>query len=267
VSNVGPVLDRKQILDGLRPSIIDYLGETEAAAGVSVIFHGVPAVLPARALAHYDTDAKQARIEVRPDWCDYDIAHEVCHLNTWLIQGFGTLKPRPGASQRAIGARLWIENCVSDHVVTRQLLDVRLGLRFCGEVIDAAFFSSCAEWALRMAREEPLDTCEPFDAWVFYLARLVWAALLLERHAEHLRPEQSEAVERFRYWSRNTRPKETEQADKVLKLFRNYDVHTPKGHGAVMSGLVDLHGLGEDVRLRRFERLEDGTFDLVEPPR
>ena len=250
---------RAEMLAKCRPQVRDLLAQTEAELLVPVRYRRLDDHDHVAAATYYDPEAGEARVLLRKDAEDVDLAHELQHLRLDLVDRFTVIAWRqgveknPGVLQQFATIRTYID----DEIVHARL--VRMGFRLDGEVIRPPLFDSIYAGAgQRLAKGKPRsdDGMSHDDLLgggaVRRTAFLVQAELIRQNYAARLSPEHLAALERFVAAFRAHRPEESALADQVLALFREHDVMTAAGHQAISDGWLRLAGLEQAAGSTRY---------------
>jgi len=121
---------------------------------------------------------------------------------------------------------------------------------------------------LAAGRSRPNDGMAHLDKYGYgELCRstfLIQAELVVAHYSASLPPERLKQAQQFITAFRTHRPKEAEKADKILALFRKYDVQTISGHENILKEWSELEGLDRFVGLSAYVH-RDGKFVLPWP--
>ena len=98
------VLDRDAVTRRLRPGIRRLLHEMEEKTGLSVEFQGLGRRFGVIAQYRFDQPDRPI-VQLRGDWGDEDVAHELMHMKLELVEGYSVLA--------------WLKNVVREKVVER----------------------------------------------------------------------------------------------------------------------------------------------------
>jgi hypothetical protein len=85
-------------------------------------------------------------------------------------------------------------------------------------------------------------------------AYLVQAHLIKKQYSESLSYENQKRLERFIESFRSYRHPETEKADRVLKLFEQYDVQSIEGHKEILEKWAEFEELDKFVGPSSYQR-------------
>lgn len=274
----GPVAEhpdpvRAEILAQCRPQVRELLTETEGQLAVPVRYRRLASDDHVAAATFYDPEAGEARIMLRSDAEDVDLAHELEHLRLDLVDGFTVLAWRPGVkSDKGVLKQFGcIRTYIDDEIVHARL--VKMGFKADGEVIRPPLFDSIYAEAGRFLDEgkprEQDGMCHDDDVGggtVRRTAFLVQAELIRKNYASQLSEDHRLKLEKFIQAFRAHRPEETAMADQVLSLFRDHDVNTAAGHQAISDGWVRLAGLESKVGSTRYRIQVQTKYVLPWPP-
>lgn len=263
---------REALLTKARPAVTKLLAETERRLGQPVVFRALPDNSPVAAASIFDTGRGEPLVELRKDWEDVDVAHELMHLRMDLTEGFSVLAwrrkvERTAAVEAAFGR---VQTYINDEVVHRHLAD--LGFKVEGEVIRPPLFDSVYTDAARYleeGRDRANDGLAHLDAQGYgplcRAAFLVQAELLFQNYRSRLSPARLAQTQRFIAAFRQHRPEESARADRVLELFRRHDVQTPAGQRAILVAWATQEGLEKYVGPTRYVRDGQGQWILPFP--
>jgi hypothetical protein len=252
---------REAIIEFARADIRRLITDTEDATGLRVEVRSLPKDTPVVAQYFFDTRTSTPRVELRPDWEDVDVAHELMHMRIELVEGYRVLAWRRGVERtKEIEAAFGRVRCyIDDDVVHARL--ARAGYRVDGEVIKPPLFDSiytnCARF-LEEGRPRARDGMGHLDPVgrgdLCRAAFLVQAELIIERYADELPAARLELARRFVRAFRANRKRETAKADRVLALFKEHDVMTPEGHLEILNGWARLEDLDKFVGASAYRR-------------
>ena len=255
-----------------RPSVSNLLVDTENKTGLKMFFMALKDNDEVGARFIYNPHLNEAQIQLRKDWQDVDVAHELMHTRMDLNDRFAMLAWRRDVPHtpeiEAAFAR--VQTYVKDEVVHANL--VKMGLRLDGEIIHAALFDSVYANATRYL-EEGRDRANDGMAHLDKLGRgtlcrvcfLVQAELLLKNYRTQLPTHRIEQTERFIRTFREHRKKEAAEADAVLELFRKYDVNNADGHREILAAWVRIDGLDKFVGVSSYVKSATGECVLPFP--
>jgi hypothetical protein len=263
---------REALLKGARPAIRELLASVETKAELQVLFSSLPDESPVRAASIYDPARGEARIDLRKDWEDVDVAHELIHLQMDLVDRFKVLawrrnvSPTP-ATDAAVGR---VQTYIKDELVHARLRD--LGLKLDGEILRPPLFDDVyanVATYLEEGRPRPADGMSHLDALGYgtlcRAAFLVQAELILKNYRPTLPKTRVRQTERFVHAFREHRPEETARADIVLELFRKFDVSTHAGQAELLRQWAALEKLDNLVGLSAYQPTVPGKFILPFP--
>ena len=255
-----------------RPSVSNLLVATESDIGVKVVFMALPDDDEVVARFIFDTSCNEPRLQLRKQWEDIDVAHELMHTRMDLIEGFPMLAWRRDVTRtREISAAFGrLQTYVKDEVVHARLL--KMGLKLDGEIIRAPLFDSVYEHCARYL-EEGSNHANDGMAHLDKLGRgtlcrvcfLVQAELLLKNYRTQLPAHRIEQSERFIRAFRDHRKTEAEEADAVLELFRKYDVQMPAGHREILVAWTKIEGLEKFVGPSCYQKKDGNRYILPFP--
>lgn len=250
---------RAEILSQCRPQVRELLTEIEAQLVVPVRYRRLAADDHVAAATFYDPEAGEARIMLRSDAEDVDLAHELEHLRLDLVDGFTVLAWRPGVKtdKGVLTQFACIRTYIDDEIVHARL--VKMGFKADGEVIRPPLFDSIYADAGRFLDEgKPRDQdgmCHDDSVGggtVRRTAFLVQAELIRKNYAGQLSEDHRLKLEKFIQAFRAHRPEEAALADQVLAQFRDNDVGTAAGHQAISDAWIRLAGLEKSVGSTRY---------------
>ena len=263
---------RAQFLQQARPAIRRLLEDTEQRTGLRMTFMPLPKTDAVVARSYFDPVRNEAQILLRAGWEDVDVAHELMHLRTDLLEGFSVLAwrrdvPHTEATVAAFGR---LQTYVNDEVVHRHLVDA--GLKLDGEVLRPPLFddvyANVARY-LEEGRDRANDGMAHLDqlgcGTLCRVAFLVQAELIVTNYQAQLPARRVEQANRFIRAFRKHRPEETAKADTVLALFRQHDVQTPGGQREILRHWARIEGLAKFVGVSQYARSGVGSFSLPFP--
>lgn len=263
---------RQALLARARPAVTNLLADTERRIGQPVVFRALADNSPVAAASIFDTGRGEPVVELRKDWEDVDVAHELMHLRMDLTEGFSVLAwrrdvERGAAVESAFGR---VQTYINDEVVHRHLAD--LGFKVEGEVIRPPLFDSVYQDAARYleaGNDRANDGLAHLDAIGYgplcRAAFLVQAELLRRNYRDQLSARRLAQTERFITAFRQHRPEESARADRVLELFRRHDVQTTAGQRAILVGWAGQESLEKYVGPTRYVREGAGPWVLPFP--
>jgi len=264
-------LDRSEVLERLGDPTKKLLAEVETKTRLQVVFQPLPRSSYDVAQYSFDPFSNTAAVLLRDGWRDVDVAHELKHMQLELVDGYRVLAWRHGVAhtgelEAAFGR---LRTYVDEQVVHARL--ARAGYKVDGEVLSATLFDDVytnVPRYLAEGRSRPNDGMAHLDKHgCGELCRstfLIQAELVVEHYSASLPPERLKQVRQFITAFRAHRAKEAEKADKILSLFRKYDVQTITGHENILKEWNELEGLDRFVGLTAYVR-RDGKFVLPWP--
>lgn len=262
---------RDQCLGQCRPQVRRFYATIEKGIGQPMVFLQLPDNAQNNASCIYDTAKGEARISVRRDVREYEIAHELTHFQIDLVDRFSTLAWRRGAVRDpAIDAAFSrIKTYVDDDIVHRRL--VKMGFRPDVEVLNPLLFDSLYAPAAELLEKgaprerDGLGHLDKFGRGTLCRAAfLVQAEQILAQYGKRLSADHRAKTERFIRAVRAHRPEEAAVADQVLTLFAKHEVNTDAGHQAILEGWIKLEKLDSVLGISRFEP-RDGRLILPWP--
>ena len=264
-------LTRSQVLERLGEPAKKFLAEMETKTELEVVFQPLPRGSYVIAQYRFDPLSNTATVFLGAGWRDVDVAHELTHMQLDFVDGYRVLAwRRDVARSKEVEAAFGrLRTYVDDQVVHARL--ARAGYKVDGEVLSATFFDDiCTNIPryLSEGRSRPNDGMAHLDKDGYgELCRatfLVQAELVVEHYSASLPPERLKQAKQFITAFRTHRTKEAEKADKVLALFRKYDVQTITGHESILKEWNGMEGLDRFVGLSAYVRRE-GKFILPWP--
>jgi hypothetical protein len=264
---------REAVTRRARPAVSRLLTELEGQAGLTVIFGALPTDSAVAACCSYDPFRNEPRIQLRRDWQDVDVAHELMHLRLDLLEGFSVLAwrrdvPHTEAVEAAFGR---VQTYVKDEVVHARL--IRAGLQLEGEVLRPPLFDDLyinAARDLEEGRSRAADGMAHLDKLGYgrlcRAAFLVQAELILQNYRGRLSARRVQQAERFIRAFRNQRAPEAVQADAVLVLFREHDVQAPSGQREILRRWAAMESLDKFVGVSAYRKTPRGNYVLPFPP-
>jgi len=266
-------IGRDAVVRRLRGSVRELLEEVEEKTGLSVEFRRLDRRFGVVAQYRFEQPGRPV-VELRGDWADEDVAHELMHCRLELVEGYSVLAWRKGvARKKAVEMGFGLIRSYTDDMLVFDRLG-RMGLKVDGEVIKRQLFEDvCTKVPRYLRAGRPLK-----DDGMAHLDKiaggrygglrrctfLVQVELVLERYGEKLSRGHRRAAEDFVSTFRKYRKEQAEKADEVLELFRNNNINDVKGHAKILSGWARLEGLDEWVGLSRYVR-RAGGFVLPYP--
>ena len=256
-------LDRDEVVSKLQRDVKSLLLETEDEMGVRVQFESLPRTTEVVAQYLFKSPSK-ARIYLRSDWKDVDVAHELTHMHLELIEGLFVLAWRRGVDQADAIERAYgrIRAYVDDEVVHARL--VKSGYQVDGEVIKPQLFRLYATAASRLKKGRAR-----FDDGMAHLddigyvslcrsAFLVQARLILESYGERLQDFHLKRLQRFIDAFQTHLGAETDKADAISELFKEHDVKLFEEHREILSKWARIESLDGFVGTTRYRQCESG---------
>lgn len=265
------VLTRAKVLERLREPARKLLAELETKTGLQVVFQSLPRSSYVIAQYSFDPPSNTPTVLLRSGWKDADVAHELTHMQLDLVEGYRVLAWRRDVAhtkelEAAIGR---VRSYVDDQVVHARL--ARAGYKMDGEVLSPVFFEDICTNIPRYldeGRARPNDGMAHLDKEGYGdLCRstfLVQMELVVEHYSDSMPAERLKLVKQFITAFRAHRAREAEKADKILALFRRYDVQTLTGHERILKEWSEMEGLDRFVGLSAYVR-RDGKFTLPFP--
>ena len=263
-------LTRATVLKALRPAVRELLREVEEQTGVEVVFEALPRTSPVLAQFWFNPHTNTPTVSLRAGWEDVDVAHELLHMKLDLVDGFHVLAWRDVPRTKEVEAAFARVRTYVDDELVHTLL-VKGGHKLDGEVLRPPLFDSLYTNATRLLNEGRAhrdDGMAHLDSVghgeLCRAAFLVQAELIVERHGTRLTPEHLQLAKQFIATFRAHRAKEAEKADKVLALFRKYDVMTIAGHESILREWSQLEGLDKYIGISAYKK-QDGKYILPWP--
>lgn len=269
VSAGETIVDREEVVEKLRGSIKKFLHRLEDRTGLIVEFRRLESGHLVVAQYRFEQPVR-AVVEVRDDWEDVDVAHELMHMKLELVDGYSVLAWRKNVDrdkdvEKAFGL---IRAYTDDMLVFEHL--VRMGLKADGEVVKRQLFEDiCTKVPgyLRAGHSPRNDGMAHFDdiaggryADLRRSTFLVQAELVKEAYGSELSSSHRLALEDFISTFRHFRAEQGQKADRVLSLFRAHDIKDVEGHAAILREWAKLEGLDKWVGLSKYSRRNGGYF-------
>jgi hypothetical protein len=263
---------RDAFFKGARPAISNLLTDTETRTGTKMVFMTLPDNDSVAARFIFDPFRQEAQIQLRRNWQDVDVAHELMHARMDLIDAFAMLAWRHDAARTSENEAAFgrLQTYVKDEVVHANL--VKMGLNPDGEVLRPTLFDNLYADVTRYldeGRNHANDGMAHLDktghGTLCRVCFLVQAELVLKNYGTQLPADRVEKTKRFIAAFRAHRQEEARKADDVLELFRTYDVGTAKGHREILVGWTKMEGLEKIVGPSSYKREASGRYVLPFP--
>ncbi|MCF7847595.1 MAG: hypothetical protein K9M45_02000 [Kiritimatiellales bacterium] len=264
-------MTRQDVINALRPQVLQTLEKTEQATGLEVQFRQLPTTSAVVATFWFDPHSNTPFISLGKGWADEDVAHELVHMRMELLEGFHVLpgKRRVVRTDELEPAFGRVRCYTDDEVVHAKL--ARAGFKVDGEVLKPqlfdGFYTDVARY-LEEGRDHPNDGMAHLDAYdrgrLCRAAFLVQAELILQNYSNELSPRRIEQTKRFIRLFRERRRSEANKADRILALFKKHDVNTVAGHRAILMAWAEMETLDLYVGLSAYE-CRNGKYILPWP--
>lgn len=258
-------MDRDEVLDKLRPKVVELLNEIENDTLLKVQFKALPNSCSVVAMWQF-TPPCDAAILLREGRKDVDVAHELLHFKTEFVDGYAVPALRQGVNmddniRTACGDT--VHSYVNDIVVFEQMQ--KMGFAIDGDILRAQLFDDMYTTVpKRLAKHcsRRNDGMAHLDNIGFGDLRrscfLVHAELFLERYTDFLKPEHLARTKEFVASFRKYRHREARKADKVLSLFNTHDVMDTQGQKQILSAWLQLGHLDTHYGVSVYVKANNG---------
>lgn len=264
-------LTRAQVLERLDERANGLLAEVESKTGLQVVFKPLPRASYVVAQFWFDPVNNTPIVSLRAGWQSHDVAHELTHMKLDLLDGFHVLAWRRGVERtkevEAAFGRL--RSYVDDQVVHARL--VQMGYKLDGQVLSATLFDNMYTNvprhlnAGRAPRDDGMAHLDGLGYGDLCRACFLVQAELVALHCADALPEGRLKLTRdFVAAFRAHRAKEAEKADKILALFKKYDVMTIAGHESILREWSQMEGLDKYTGISAYKK-ENGKYILPWP--
>ncbi len=258
-------MDRDEVLNKLRSKVVKLLNEIENGALLKVQFKALPNNCSVVAKWQF-TPPCDAAILLREGWKDVDVAHELLHLKTELVDGYAVPAWRQGVNkddniETACGDT--VHSYVNDIVVFEQMH--KIGFSIDGDILKQQLFDDMYTTVpKRLAKHcsRRNDGMAHLDNIGFGVLRrscfLVHAELFLEHYADFLKPEHLASTKEFVESFRKYRHREARKADRLLFLFKTHNVMNPKEQKQILSAWLQLGRFDSHFGVSVYVRANNG---------
>lgn len=263
--------DRQQLLNHLRPNIIAQIFEIETETDLHIRFMNLPISSEVLATYTFDPHSQIPTIAIRNNAKDVDIAHELMHMRLELIESYNVLAWRSSSGQTAEHKAIMrtIRTFVDDEVVHARLFTA--GFLLDGEVIRPQLFNDRCINIIRNLRNsktlknDGMAHQDKYGCGDLYRAMLLVQCYLIRmNYHDILAKERLILMDDFVDTFRQFRPNQFEKAQRILSIFRSYDVHSVHGHAEILSKLAIMEEVNQFMGVSTYQKV-DGKYILPFP--
>lgn len=258
---------RDEVLERIGPETKSLLESLEAKVKLNIEFQRLDDKSFVVAQYMFNPPSRPV-VYIKDGWREDDVAHELMHLKIELVEGYSVLAWRKNVlREESVGsAYSLIRSYTDDMLVFARLWE--MGFKVDGEIIKSPFFDDICFNVTKYLKEgrgrkddgmAHLDNIA--DGRYGQLRRSTF--LILGEHVksvwyEKLTDNHKQVLDEFILTFRKYRPIESAKADKVLSLFKKYDIKSTKEHSVILEKWAQLEKVDKWVGITKYKRCENG---------